>query len=125
MKNQLDEKDKTCQKLEMEVVDLRRKNEKSSAYVKFNNSSVILDEILDCQRSHFDKIGLGYKKKAKNYEYNSKTPKKIDAISSSPKCEIQDSPHIPAKYIRKFGGHQGVSPTPQSKVRKETSSWWN
>ena len=50
LKNQLDEREKTCEHLEMEVVDLRKKNEKSSAYVKFNNNSTILDEILSCQR---------------------------------------------------------------------------
>ena len=59
LKNHLDEEEKSCQKLEMEVVDLRKMNEISSAYVKFNNSSVIVDEILYCQRSPFEKYGLG------------------------------------------------------------------
>ena len=48
MKLQLEEKEKTNQRLEMEIVGLRKKFEKSKAHVKFNESSVILDEILKC-----------------------------------------------------------------------------
>jgi hypothetical protein len=47
LKNQLDEKEESCHKLEAEVVDLRKKVEKSN---KFLNSSTILNEILDSQR---------------------------------------------------------------------------
>ena len=47
LKNHLDEKEKTCEHLEMEVVGLKKKIEKSNVHVKFTNSSVILDEILD------------------------------------------------------------------------------
>ena len=46
----------------MEVVGLWKKGEKTDAFVKFKDSSVVLDKILDCQRSPFDKSGLGYKK---------------------------------------------------------------
>ena len=60
VKHQLDEKEKTYKKLEMEVVGLIKTSEKSNACVKFRNNSIILDEILDCQRSPFDKSGLGY-----------------------------------------------------------------
>jgi len=66
LKDQLDEKDKACQKLEMEVVELRKKAEQSEAHVK--TSSSILDEILECQRSPFDKTGLGYSKTMKETE---------------------------------------------------------
>ena len=38
LRNQLDEKEKTCQMLEMEVVGLRKKDKKFDAFVKFNNS---------------------------------------------------------------------------------------
>ena len=34
----------------------------NEALVKFQDSSIILDKILDCQRSPLDKTGLGYKK---------------------------------------------------------------
>ena len=46
----------------MEVVDLRKKNRKTYAFVKFKNNSAILDEILESQRYPFDKTSLGYKK---------------------------------------------------------------
>ena len=68
LKDQLDEKERTCQKLEMEVVDLRKKDEKNDVHAKFKNSSTILGEILDCQRSPFDKTGLGYNKEIEESE---------------------------------------------------------
>jgi hypothetical protein len=60
LKNQINEKEESCCKLEAEIVDLRKKVEKSN---KFLNSSQILNEILESQRSPYDKSGLGYKKK--------------------------------------------------------------
>ena len=57
-KIQINEKEKSCCKLEAEIVDLRKKVEKSK---KFLNSSRILDEILESQRPPCDKLGLGYK----------------------------------------------------------------
>ena len=68
MKDQLDEKDKDCHKLEIEVVELRKKAEQSEAHEKFKSNSSILDEILECQRSPFDKTGLGYGKTKKETE---------------------------------------------------------
>jgi chromosome segregation ATPase len=65
LKNQVNEKEDSCHKLEAEVVDLRKKVEKSN---KFLNSSTILNEILDSQRSPNDKSGLGYKKEATHVE---------------------------------------------------------
>ena len=62
MKLLLEEKERENQRLEMEVVGLRKKIEKSNDYVKFNESSVILDEIMKCQRISSDKSGLGFKK---------------------------------------------------------------
>jgi hypothetical protein len=43
LKNQINEKEESCCKLEIEIVDLRKKVENSN---KFLNSSLILDEIL-------------------------------------------------------------------------------
>jgi hypothetical protein len=57
LKNQINEKEESCCKLEAEIVDLRKKVENSN---KFLNSSLILDEILESQRSPYDKSGLGY-----------------------------------------------------------------
>ena len=84
MKDQLDEKERTCQKLEMEVVDLRKKDEKNVVHAKFKNSSTILGEILDCQGSPFDKTGLGYIKETKEYNAN--------LIPSSSRVESKTAP---------------------------------
>jgi chromosome segregation ATPase len=65
LKNQVNEKEESCHKLEAEVVDLRKKVEKSN---KFLNNSTILNEILDSQRSPNDKSGLRYKKEATHVE---------------------------------------------------------
>ena len=62
MKVQLEEKQKENQRLEMEIVGLRKKIDKSKYHVKFNESLVILDELLKCQRLSSDKSGLGFKK---------------------------------------------------------------
>ena len=48
--------------MEMEVVGLKKKGKKNEALVKFQDSSIFLDKILDFQRSPLDKTGLGYKK---------------------------------------------------------------
>jgi hypothetical protein len=61
LKNQINEKEESCCKLEDEIVDLRKKVEKSN---KIFNSSQILNEILESQRSPYDKLGLGYKGEA-------------------------------------------------------------
>ena len=44
----------------MEVVGLKNKCKKNDAFVKFKDSSVVLDKILDCQRYPLNKTGLGY-----------------------------------------------------------------
>ena len=109
----------------MEVVGLRKTSEKSNACVKFRNNSIILDEILDCQKSHFDKSGLGYNSGKEKSVADTWTPSKYEVGPSFSKDESQAASHIPSKDIRKFGGYQGVSPTPQSKLRKETTPRWN
>jgi predicted RNase H-like nuclease (RuvC/YqgF family) len=65
LKNKLNEKEESCHKLEAEVVDIRKKVDKSN---KFLNSSTILNEILDSQRSPNDKSVLGYNKEATHVE---------------------------------------------------------
>ena len=48
LKNRLEEKVQTIQRLEIEVVGLRKKGEKNDALVNFKDNSVVLDKILDC-----------------------------------------------------------------------------
>ena len=63
---QLKEKEENCDNLEVELVSLKRDLEKSIAQLnrilKFEKSSKTLDHIINCQRSPFIKMGLGYKK---------------------------------------------------------------
>ena len=87
LKDQLDKKDKTCQKLEMEVVDLRKKDEKNDVHAKFKNSSTILGEILDCQRSPFDKTRLVYNKEIEEFE--------ADLNPSTSRVESKTTPQVP------------------------------
>jgi septal ring factor EnvC (AmiA/AmiB activator) len=65
LKNQINENEESCDQLEAEVVHLRKIVEKSN---KFLNSSRILHEILESQRSPYDKSGLGYKEEATHVE---------------------------------------------------------
>jgi hypothetical protein len=67
LKNQVNEKEESCHKLEDEVVDLRKKLEKPNTHIKFMNSSTILDEILDSQRYPNDKSCLGYNKEVAHF----------------------------------------------------------
>ena len=119
LKDQLNEKEMTCQKLEMEMVDLRKKDDKNNAHVKFKNNSTILSDILDCQRSPFDKTGLGYNKEIKE--------SKADMNPSSSRVESKTAPQVPAqdKEDIQTKGHQGASPTPLDKFKKETTHRWN
>jgi uncharacterized protein YhaN len=58
LKNQINEKEESCCKIEAGIFYLRKKVENSN---KFLNRSLILDAILESQRSPYDKSGLGYK----------------------------------------------------------------
>ena len=58
---QLDEKEKSLEKLECEIVGLRKEIEKTKALnLKFVKGSETLDEIISVQRSPLIKTGLGY-----------------------------------------------------------------
>ena len=112
------------QKLEIEVVGLRKKGEKTDAFVKFKDNSVVLDKILDCQRSPFDKSGLGYKKEGEKSKDGTWSPKTPEAGPSTSKV----APHAPAHDKKDFGCsrmQQGVRSIPRSKLRKETTPRWN
>ena len=90
LKNQINEKEYYCCKLEDEIVDLRKKGDKSN---KFLNSSLILDEILKSQRSPYNKSGLGYKGEdthaeastSKKHEVN--PSKKEDNVAKQPSTQ--------------------------------------
>ena len=57
----LDEKEKSLEKLECEIVGLRKEIEKTKALnLKFVKGSKTLDEIINVQHSPLIKTGLGY-----------------------------------------------------------------
>jgi hypothetical protein len=105
--------------LEVEVVDLRKKVEKSN---KFLNSSTILNEILDIQRSPNDKSSLGYKKESTHVEAS--TSKKHDVSPSLLKVgnNVASQPYTQGKERTKQGGHQEDIFTSQGKLK--TPSRW-
>jgi hypothetical protein len=94
LKIQINEKEDSCCKLEAEIVDLRKKVEKSN---KFLNSSRILDEILESQRPSRDKSGLGYKGEdthaeastSKKHEVN--ISKKEDNVAKQPSTQGKEN----------------------------------
>jgi hypothetical protein len=87
------------------------------------NSSTILDEILNCKRSHNDKSDLGYNKEVAHFE--ARTYKKHEVINAFSKGGSKVASQIPIQrketFIRtKQGRHQEAIPTPQRKFRRET-----
>jgi hypothetical protein len=121
LKNQVNEKEESCHKLEAKVVDLRKKVEKSNTHIKFMNNSTILNEIFDSQRSPNDKSGLGYNKEATHLE--SSNSKKHEVSPSFSKGGIKDASQLPTQIKENFkrtkqGRHQDSIFTPQSKFRR-------
>jgi hypothetical protein len=86
LKYQVNEKEESCHKLEDEVVDLRKKVEKSN---KFLNSSQILNERLETQRSPNDKSGLGYKREATHVEASTSRKHEVSSHSQRMKIMLQ------------------------------------
>ena len=77
----MEEKEKTIQRMKMEVVGLSKKGEKKDSFVKFKESSVVLYKILDFQISPCDKTGLGYKKEKEKYEDDTWTQEACPSMS--------------------------------------------
>ena len=120
MKSQLEGKEETVQKLELEVVGIRKKGKKNEALVKLQDSSIVLDKILDCQRSPLNKTGLGYKKNKEKYEDDTWSLKTPEAGPSTSKA----APQEPAHDNKDFGSSkmkQGVRSVHQSNFIKETA----
>jgi hypothetical protein len=92
LKNQINEIEESCDKLEDEVVDLRKKVEKS---IKFLNSSQILDEILEIQTSPCNKSGLGYKEEVTHVEEI--TSKKHEVSPSKKEDNVENQPSTQGK----------------------------
>jgi hypothetical protein len=98
LKNQVNEKEESCHKLEAEVVDLRKKVEKSN---KFLNSSQILNEILESQRSPNDKSGLGYKGEATHAEASTSNKHEVNPSLSKDEDNVAKQPSTQGRKISK------------------------
>jgi hypothetical protein len=108
LKIQINEKKESCCKLEAEIVDLRKKVEKSN---KFLNSSRILDEILESQRSSCDKSGLGYKGEYTHVE--ERTSKKHEVNPSTKEDNVAKKPSTQSK--EKFKNQESILGTPKQR----------
>ena len=103
----------------MEVVGIRKKGEKNDSFVMFTDNSVVLDKILDFQRSLLDKTGLGYNKNKEKSEDDIWSLKSLEAGPST----YKSAPHAPAHDNKDFGSSkmkQGVRSIPQSNFIIET-----
>jgi hypothetical protein len=107
--------------MEAEVVDLRKKVEKSN---KLLNSSTILNEILDSQRSPNDKSGIGYNKEATHVESSTSKKNEASPSLSMDGNNVVSQPYTQGKEIfkrKKKVRHQEAIFTPK---RRETPSIW-
>jgi hypothetical protein len=82
LKEQLEEKDKIIGNLEAKIVTLRKDIQKKN----MQNSSKVLDDIINSKKSHLDKSGLGYNQTEKG--------------SSSKTTEQETNPKIYAETIK-------------------------
>jgi hypothetical protein len=65
----LTKKEESCHILELEVVNLKNKNENTNATFKFHNNSTILDRIWNIQRPTNEKTGIGYNNKEESCKW--------------------------------------------------------
>ena len=110
LKNQINEKEQSCCKLEDEIVDLRKKVEKSN---KFFNSSRILDEILESQRPSCDKVGLGYKGEDTHVE--ARTSKKHNVNPSKKEDNVAKQPSTQGNFFFKRTKKEFILGTPKQR----------
>jgi hypothetical protein len=104
LKNQINEKEESCHKLEVEVVDIRKKVEKSNTFL---NRSQILSEILESQRSPNDKSDLGYNKEARHVEASASKKHEVSPSKDEDKVANQPSTQGKENLKRtKEGRHQ-------------------
>jgi hypothetical protein len=92
---QLKEKEENCEKLESEIVSLRKELEKTTIKLnrslKFEKSIETLDDIINCQRYPFIKTGLGYDKSQMTTKEDSKAtepPKKVNEGKSKSYVDV-------------------------------------
>jgi hypothetical protein len=113
LKYQVNKKEESCHKLEDEVVYLRKKVEKSN---KFLNTSMILNEIFESQRSPNDKLGLEYKREDTHDEENTSKKHEVSPPLSKDENNVASQPPTQGKESfkrTKQGRHQESIMLPQ------------
>ena len=131
---QLLKKEDSCHLLELEVEDLRKKDKNENAYIKFKDSSTILDKILYSQRSPTDKSGLGFNNTNGEIQFSKKTPSwmyDMNTPSSRRPSEAIDQDHAQFPfnkqshkiYVQKE--NQETSSSCQNSFGEDTSSGCN
>jgi hypothetical protein len=128
LKIQLTKKEELCHMLKLEIIDLRKMNEKTNKIVNFHNSSTILDNIWKIQRSVDEKTGLGYNKKEDNNKWSTiykdeKGSSFLKGKDASTK-QLQVMNFIKEDNFRskKEEENQMTDPSSQNKSRMEISS---
>jgi hypothetical protein len=112
LKNQENEKEESCHKMEEEVFNLTRKAEKSNAHFKLMNNSIILDEILDSQRSPNDKSRVGYNKEYAHYEVGTSNKNDVGPLFSMSKSKAtSQAPGKARKYVEDQRNEDTKKPT--------------
>jgi hypothetical protein len=120
LNKQLNEKQQDCKKLETEIVQLKRELEKGNNQSRFENSSKILNDILNSQRSPNDKTGLGYDQDSTSAKQ--KTDKQpisyADALRSPLKREDNKGKMVPLKIVP--NKQKSTPPTKEKEDKKNT-----
>jgi hypothetical protein len=98
---QLNDKKQVCEKLEAEIKPLKSEIEKEKKGSQFENSSKILDEIINSQRSLNNKTGLGYTQDSTSTSQGSvkKPISYTDALKNSLRKEDNKAKMIPLKTV--------------------------
>jgi len=91
---QLAEREKHNEKLECEIVDLRKYIKKTKAFnLRFAKGSETLDEIIKVQRSPLIKIGLGYTEEASQGQKPSTSKSYLDATRRREQVDNRQQRH--------------------------------
>ena len=97
---QLDEKEKYHEKLDCEIVGLRKEIEKTKALnIRFSKGSETLDEIIKVQRSPLIKTGLGYNEESSQVHKPSTSKSYLDAARRSERIDNQLQKHNAAHQV--------------------------
>jgi hypothetical protein len=98
---QLNDKKQVCEKLEAEIKLLKNEIEKVNKGSQFENSSRILNEIINSQRSPNNKTSLGYTKDSTSASQRSvkKPISYADALKNSFRKEDNEAKMTPLKTV--------------------------